>query len=81
MKAKFYGVTIQTKLSSELYLSGSGSHKESVSGLKWNSQDLSQINHLSEITARLINKGRSKERQGGAETFGRECARFIGLVL
>lgn len=33
MKAKFYGVTIQTKLSSELYLSGSGGHKESVSGL------------------------------------------------
>lgn len=33
MKAKFYGVTIQTKLSSEVCLSGSGCHKESVSGL------------------------------------------------
>ena len=30
MKAKFYGVTIQTELSSELYLSGSGCHKESL---------------------------------------------------
>ena len=29
----FYGVTIKKKLSSELYLSGSGCHKESVSGL------------------------------------------------